>query len=73
MGVGVIYVIAFLFLIVLDADPSAKAGTVDGWIERRWPGWARWAEVSTSVFRLSEGVSRRPDEVPATPPVRKNP
>lgn len=73
VGVGVIYAIAFLFLLVLDADPSAKVGTVDGWIERRWPGWARWAEVSSSVYRLSERVSRRPHEVPATPPDRQNP
>ena len=53
VGVGVIYAIAFPLLIVLDTDPSAKAGTVDGRNERHWPGWACWAEVSTSAFRPS--------------------
>lgn len=45
IGVGVIYAIAFVFLLVLDAEPSARVGTLDGLLERRWPGWARWAEV----------------------------
>lgn len=73
VGMGVIYAIAFLFLLVLDADPSANVGTVDAWIERRWPRWSRWAEVSTSIFSRSVRTPPRPRSVLSEPPAPRNP
>ena len=48
-GVGVIYAIAFLGLIVISAIYGTSRLSVDYYIERRFPGWARVAEFSTAV------------------------
>lgn len=45
VGVGLIYGLAFVFLLVLEIDREANRGTLDAWVERRVSGWSRWAEV----------------------------
>lgn len=44
VGTGVIYAIAFLGLIVINATYGPSRWSLDGWIERRFPGWASIAE-----------------------------
>ena len=51
VGVGIIYAVVFLSLILLDAGQRSNWRTLDVWIEARWPRWARWAEVSIPVER----------------------
>ncbi len=46
IGVGIIYAVVFLSLILLDADHRSNWRTLDARMEARWPRWARWAEVS---------------------------
>ncbi len=49
VGTGVIYAIAFLGLIVINATYGPSRWSVDHLIERRFPGWARIAEFGRSV------------------------
>lgn len=44
IGTGVIYAIAFLGLIVVNATYGSSRWSLDYLIERRFPGWARIAE-----------------------------
>lgn len=44
IGTGVIYAIAFLGLIVINATYGPSRFSLDALIERRFPSWARWAE-----------------------------
>lgn len=57
VGTGVIYAIAFLGLIVINATYGPSRWSLDYWIERRLPAWARLAEFgaspSTSVERAT--------------------
>ena len=46
IGPGVVYVLGLLLLISLDAQYGADRATLDAAIQRRFPGWARVAEVS---------------------------
>lgn len=46
VGTGVIYAIAFLGLIVINATYGSSRISVDHYIERRFPGWARIAEFA---------------------------
>ena len=46
VGTGVIYAIAFLGLIVINATYGTSRWSLDGLIEKRIPGWARIAEFS---------------------------
>ncbi len=73
IGAGIIYAIGFLFLIGLDAALPPDHHTLDARIARRWPNWARWAEVSSSVFRPSGGAPRRPHEAVSNPRVPQDP
>lgn len=52
IGTGIVYAMGFLFLMVLDATYGTNPWTMDAWIERRWPDWARW-----SSFRLGSPPS----------------
>jgi nitrite reductase (NO-forming) len=47
IGTGVIYAIAFLGLIVINATYGPSRYSLDGIIERRFPSWARIAEFGT--------------------------
>ncbi len=46
VGTGIIYAIAFLGLIVINATYGTSRWSLDGLIEKRFPGWARVAEFS---------------------------
>ncbi len=45
IGTGVVYAIAFLMLMVLNAAFGPNRFSLDAFIERRWPRWARIAEI----------------------------
>ncbi len=55
VGTGIIYAIAFLGLIVISATYGPSRYSLDYFIERRFPGWARIAEFSTSVTSKRAG------------------
>jgi uncharacterized membrane protein YphA (DoxX/SURF4 family) len=46
IGTGIIYAIAFLGLIVINAMYGPSRYSLDYYIERRFPGWARVAEFA---------------------------
>lgn len=48
VGTGVIYALVFLGLIVISAGFGPSRWSLDHWIERRVPRWARLAEFSRS-------------------------
>ena len=56
IGVGIVYALGFLFLIALDSYPASNAHTLDEKIERRWPRWAKVAEVSGAPSRSGRGT-----------------
>ncbi len=45
IGTGVVYAMAFLFLIALEISSDANRGTLDEFFERRVSRWSGWAEV----------------------------
>ncbi len=45
VGTGVVYAIAFLFLMIINATYGPSRYSLDRSIERRWPVWARLAEI----------------------------
>ncbi|MCI4331068.1 MAG: hypothetical protein L3K19_04395 [Thermoplasmata archaeon] len=45
VGTGVVYAMAFLFLLLVNATSGSSRWSLDSVIERRWAGWARWAEL----------------------------
>jgi uncharacterized membrane protein YphA (DoxX/SURF4 family) len=47
IGTGIIYAIAFLGLIVINATYGPSRSSLDYYIERRFPRWARVAEFGT--------------------------
>jgi nitrite reductase (NO-forming) len=49
-----VYVLVFLALIVIDRAHGRTPYSVDYYLERRWPGWSRFAEWSPRA--LQEGV-----------------
>jgi uncharacterized membrane protein YphA (DoxX/SURF4 family) len=44
VGVGVVYALLFLGLIVINATFGPSRASLDFFVERRFPAWARWAE-----------------------------
>ena len=67
IGGGIIYAVVFLLLIVLDSDPRSNWHTLDARIERRWPGWAWWAEVEGSPPRACPTAADREAHEEALP------
>jgi uncharacterized membrane protein YphA (DoxX/SURF4 family) len=57
IGTGVIYAIAFLGLILINATYGPSRYSLDYYIERRFPGWARVAEFGQSTFGARTGAS----------------
>lgn len=57
IGTGVIYAIAFLGLILINATYGPSRYSLDYYIERRFPGWARVAEFSRSAAPSSGGAN----------------
>jgi nitrite reductase (NO-forming) len=45
VGAALIYAVVFVSLLVISAQTGPSRYSVDYLIERRWPGWARVAEV----------------------------
>ena len=45
IGTGIVYAIAFLLLMALNATYGPSKLSLDYLIERRWPGWQRYAEI----------------------------
>jgi uncharacterized membrane protein YphA (DoxX/SURF4 family) len=45
IGTGIVYAIFFLALMLINATYGPSRYTLDHLIERRWPGWARVAEI----------------------------
>ncbi len=45
VGTSLIYAVVFLSLLAISAQLGPSRYSVDALIERRWPGWARVAEV----------------------------
>ena len=45
IGTGIIYAFAFLLLMIVNASYGPSRFSLDRLIERRWPGWARIAEI----------------------------
>lgn len=66
VGTGVIYAIAFLGLIVINATYGSSRLSLDYYIERRFPGWARIAEFagrgSSRVAPTSSTGGRTPGD-----------
>ncbi|HET7300319.1 MAG TPA: multicopper oxidase domain-containing protein, partial [Oleiagrimonas sp.] len=44
MGAGIVYVLVFIALIVINSRTHGSPYSVDYYLERRWPGWRRIAE-----------------------------
>lgn len=55
IGTGIVYALAFLILLALEVSQDASRGTLDARIERRIPGWARWAEVVPQRCSSADG------------------
>jgi len=64
VGTGIIYTMAAIFLLAINASVGTSRYSVDAWLERRIPWWPVVAEV---------GGSRREPEAPAPLPVGKAP
>lgn len=45
IGTGAVYAIALVSLLIFDATFGPGRYSLDGWIQRRWPGWARLSDV----------------------------
>jgi uncharacterized membrane protein YphA (DoxX/SURF4 family) len=45
IGTGIVYAIASLFLLLVNAAFGPSKYSIDGWIERRWTSWKRIAEI----------------------------
>ncbi len=45
IGTGVIYAMVFLMLMVISATYGPSTWSVDYYLERRWPWWARLSEI----------------------------
>ncbi|HEY9111121.1 MAG TPA: multicopper oxidase domain-containing protein, partial [Rhodanobacteraceae bacterium] len=49
MGAGIIYVLVFIALIVINSRSGPSPYSLDYYIERGWPGWRRLAEWRTDM------------------------
>jgi nitrite reductase (NO-forming) len=55
IGTGLVYALAFLLLLALEVSHDSSRGTLDARIERRIPGWDRWAEVVPQRRSTADG------------------
>lgn len=55
IGTGVVYAIAFLLLLTLDAVYGTDRWSLDAWIERRYPAWARWSSIRRGAVGETAG------------------
>ncbi|HEX7369970.1 MAG TPA: multicopper oxidase domain-containing protein [Rhodanobacteraceae bacterium] len=61
MGAGIVYVLVFIALLVINSRSGSSPYSLDYYIEQRWPRWRRVAELGTAtqpnpVHRLPWGV-----------------
>jgi nitrite reductase (NO-forming) len=49
MGAGIVYVLVFIALAVINSGSGPSPYSLDYYIERRWPGWRRVSEWRTDV------------------------
>lgn len=47
VGTGIVYAMVFLFLLLVNATFGSSRWSLDYWIERRWHGWGRLAELQS--------------------------
>lgn len=45
IGTGIIYAVAFLLLMIVNATYGPSRYSIDRYLEKRWPGWTRLAEI----------------------------
>lgn len=50
VGTGIMYALALYGLVLINAAQGPSRYSVDYYIERRFPGWARVAEFGTPIF-----------------------
>jgi nitrite reductase (NO-forming) len=50
MGAGIVYVLVFIALAVINSRSGPSPYSLDYYIERRWPGWRRVAEWRTDAL-----------------------
>lgn len=60
IGTGIVYAFAFLLLLVVNATYGPSRHSLDCWLERRWPAWARIAEVYGPWARSPRGADPSP-------------
>jgi uncharacterized membrane protein YphA (DoxX/SURF4 family) len=63
LGGGIVYAMVFLMLIVINATYGASRWSLDYWIEKRFPAWAKIAEfrgTPSAVKEPSAGSSGGP-------------
>jgi nitrite reductase (NO-forming) len=64
VGTGIIYAIAFVGLIAISATYGSSRFSIDYYIEKRFPAWARLSEFGTPLW----GPMRPPRGVPPKAP-----
>ncbi len=65
VGTGIIYAIAFLGLIAISATFRSSRYSLDYYIERRFPSWARVAEFGTPLWGPMRPAVAAAPKVPA--------
>ncbi len=65
VGTGIIYAIAFVGLIALDSAFRSSRYSLDYYIERRFPSWARIAEFGTPLWGPMRPAAAATPKVPA--------
>ncbi|HEY1197364.1 MAG TPA: DoxX family protein [Thermoplasmata archaeon] len=65
IGTGILYAFAMSGLILINAAHGPSRWSLDYYIERRFPGWARIAEFSTPMFGRRKAVAPTAPQAPA--------
>jgi nitrite reductase (NO-forming) len=66
VGTGIIYAIAFVGMLAISAAVGPNRYTLDYYIERRFPAWARIAEVGTPLWGPMRPSGATPPTAPAS-------
>lgn len=65
IGTGILYAFAMSGLILINAAHGPSRWSLDYYIERRFPGWARIAEFSTPMFGRRKAAAATAPQAPA--------
>lgn len=60
IGTGAVYAIALVSLLIFDATFGPGRYSLDGWIQHRWPAWARLSDVRSRPIAPSATSSGTP-------------